>query len=208
MGSTESRKAKSCQARRRSDGSLFECTVPYHLRRTPREVANQEEKVLDPWIGITSLLSFYYHHHHSFISPLRGRRCVAPAAKQKKKKKKNGSSGGHAGGHRPTRACRPPAHACGPHAATLVACVQPAAIQPNPPTISSPVPARDGHPSIRPRRDAAPCVPVPSPRIGAAFRLTSVSVHQPGEHVSPARSTHRRVLLGRTEYSERRHNNL
>lgn len=87
MGSTESRKAKSCQARRRSDGSLFECTVPYHLRRTPREVANQEEKVLDPWIGITSLLSFYYHHHHSFISPLRGRRCVAPAAKQKEKKK-------------------------------------------------------------------------------------------------------------------------
>lgn len=115
--------------------------------------------------------------HHCFrfiiiiiITPLRGRRRVAPAAK---KEKKSGSSGGHAGGHRPTRACRPPAHACGPHAATLVACVQPAAIQPNPPTISSPVPARDGHPSIRPRRDAAPCVPVPSPRIGALLPSAS-----------------------------------
>jgi hypothetical protein len=162
----------------RSDGSLFECTVPYHLRRTPREVANQEEKVLDPWNHITAfVLSIIIT-----LIPLSAGGVALPPRLSKKKEKKGGSSGGHAGGHRPTRACRPPAPA--------PACVQPAAIQPNPPTISSPVPARDGHPSIRPRRDAAPCVPVPSPRtrIGAAFRLTSVSVHQPGEHVSPARS--------------------
>lgn len=58
------------------------------------------------------------------------------------------------------------------------------------------------------RRGAVRSGAFPPDRCTAAFRLTSVSVHQPGEHVSPARSTHRRVLLGRTEYSERRHNNL
>lgn len=204
MGSTESRKAKSCQARRRSDGSLFECTVPYHLRRTPREVANQEEKVLDPWNHITAFVL-----SSSSSSPLSAGGVALPPRLRKKKK---------AGAAAVTRvATVRHAHAAHLHMPAvrtpprwLRACSRrPSSRTPQPYPPRSPR-AMDTHRSVHvaTRRRAFRCLPPGSvhcclpPHVGLGpptWRTRKPRAQQ---------STHRRVLLGRTEYSERRHNNL
>jgi hypothetical protein len=124
---------------------------------------------------------FRFINHHHPHPPLRGRRCVAPAAKQKERKKRGEQR--RSRGWPPSDTRMPPTCTCTclRSARRHAGCVRAAGGHPAEPP---------NHILPGPRRDAAPCVPVPSPRtrIGAAFRLTSVSVHQPGEHVSPARS--------------------
>lgn len=179
-----------------------------------REVANQEENVLDPWNGITSLLSCYHHHHHSLVSPLRGRRCVAPAAKQKRKKERKKKAGAAAVTRVATVRHAHAAHLHLPAVRTpprwLRACSRrPSSRTPQPYPPRSPR-AMDTHRSVHvaTRRRAFRCLPPGSvhcclpPHVGLGpptWRTRKPRAQQ---------STHRRVLLGRTEYSERRHNNL
>jgi hypothetical protein len=145
---------------------------------------------------------FRFINHHHPHPPLRGRRCVAPAAKQKERKKRGEQR--RSRGWPPSDTRMPPTCTCtclraaGGHPAE-----PPNHILPGPRARWTPIdPSTSRRGAVRsgafpPDPDRC-CLP---PHVGLGpptWRTRKPRAQQ---------STHRRVLLGRTE-SERRHNNL